>query len=152
MWVVESPSPASSGPPTPALTQTIPVLPSSSIALTSPSITVPPIATTPSNGPPYSANSIPHTGNSVSAASVPGASISGRLAGVVSLTDILNLFAKASGLNPIDPAQVRRQRRRSSSSSLRRSMESTRSESVGGSSATGEHSRRGSVSGRRMQL
>ncbi len=47
--------------------------------------------------------------------------MSGRLSGVVSLTDILNLFAKASGLHPQDPEERRRQRRRSSSVSLGRS-------------------------------
>jgi hypothetical protein len=86
----------------------------------------------------------------VTASGIPGAGISGRLNGVVSLTDILNLFARASGLNPLDPAESRRQRRRSSSSSVRRSVESSRSESVGaGSAIAGELSRRGSVSGRR---
>ncbi|KAF2459506.1 hypothetical protein BDY21DRAFT_338418 [Lineolata rhizophorae] len=82
---------------------------------------------------------------SVSASALPGASISGRLSGVVSLTDILNLFARASGLSPHDPAETRRQRRRSSSSSLqgfgRRSVDSARS-------SQGDVSRSGSVRGR----
>ncbi len=43
--------------------------------------------------------------------------MSGRLSGVVSLTDILNLFARASGLHPTDPDEARRNRRGSSSSS-----------------------------------
>ena len=43
--------------------------------------------------------------------------MSGRLSGVVSLTDILNLFARASGLHPTSPEEARRQRRGSSSSS-----------------------------------
>jgi hypothetical protein len=34
--------------------------------------------------------------------------MSGRLSGVVSLTDILNLFARASGLQPSDPEEARR--------------------------------------------
>ena len=41
----------------------------------------------------------------------------GKLIGVVSLTDILNLFAKATGLHPEDPEDARRRRRGSSSSS-----------------------------------
>ncbi|OAX85240.1 hypothetical protein ACJ72_00400 [Emergomyces africanus] len=55
---------------------------------------------------------------SIPAASLPGARLSGRLVGVVSLTDILNLYARASGLSPADPNIHRSQRRRSSSSSL----------------------------------
>ena len=43
--------------------------------------------------------------------------MSGRLSGVVSLTDILNLFARASGLQPSDPEEARRARRGSSASS-----------------------------------
>lgn len=42
--------------------------------------------------------------------------MSGRLSGVVSLTDILNLFARASGLQPSDPEEARRARRGSSAS------------------------------------
>jgi hypothetical protein len=50
----------------------------------------------------------------------------------------------------MDVTESRRQRRRSSSSSVRRSIESSRSESVGaGSAIVGDLSRRGSVSGRR---
>lgn len=80
--------------------------------------------------------------------------MSGRLTGVVSLTDILNLFAKASGLSPHDPNETRRQRRRSSSASFRRSMDSdvsagrsvrSESESLKGVSV----SRTASISGRR---
>ncbi|ERT02654.1 hypothetical protein HMPREF1624_00955 [Sporothrix schenckii ATCC 58251] len=52
---------------------------------------------------------------SVPASSLPGAHLSGRLTGVVSLTDILNLFAKTTGLRPSDPADIRARRRRSSS-------------------------------------
>ncbi|OJD14905.1 hypothetical protein AJ78_04790 [Emergomyces pasteurianus Ep9510] len=55
---------------------------------------------------------------SIPAASLPGARLSGHLVGVVSLTDILNLYARASGLSPADPNIHRSQRRRSSSSSL----------------------------------
>ncbi|KAL7275853.1 cell separation during budding [Rhizina undulata] len=93
MWVVDTPSPSSSTPPTPSL-------------------------------PPQSANS---SSASSSSFPVPGASMSGRLTGVVSLTDILNLFARSSGLAPTDPMETRRQRRRSSSSSIRASFDQTRS-------------------------
>ncbi|KAH0150547.1 hypothetical protein KCU67_g10614, partial [Aureobasidium melanogenum] len=45
-----------------------------------------------------------------------------------SLTDVLNLFARVSGLNPLDPDETRRRRRRSSShSSMRASVDSFRS-------------------------
>ncbi|KAF2011682.1 hypothetical protein BU24DRAFT_426767 [Aaosphaeria arxii CBS 175.79] len=136
MWVVETPSPASSGPPTPAATPAILVPPSP--------ITPLPSAQQPfAQGPPTS----PHLSSSaaapapaISAASIPGASLSGRLNGVISLTDILNLFARASGLHPHDPDEARRARRRSSSSSMRRSIDSSRSESMSG--------RRGSISER----
>ncbi|KAJ5172114.1 hypothetical protein N7492_004707 [Penicillium capsulatum] len=73
----------------------------------------------PSSGvtPPTLAPSIP-------ASALPGARLSGRLVGVVSLTDILNLHARATGLSPADPAESRRRRRSSSSSvSVRRSGE-----------------------------
>jgi hypothetical protein len=50
------------------------------------------------------------------------------LNGVVSLTDILNLFARMSGLSPLDPDETRRRRRRSSShSSMQASVDSFRS-------------------------
>lgn len=52
--------------------------------------------------------------------------MSGRLSGVVSLTDVLNLFARASGLHPGDPEETRRRRRQSSSSSVRPSIDSVR--------------------------
>lgn len=76
--------------------------------------------------------------------------MSGRLSGVISLTDVLNLFARASGLHPHDPDEARRARRRSSSSSVRRSMDSSRSESMSGiGGAAG--GRRSSVSERNLQ-
>jgi len=68
--------------------------------------------------------------------------MSGRLSGVISLTDVLNLFARASGLSPQEPDEARRRRRGSSSSSLRVSIDSARSSSQG-------LSRSGSVSGLR---
>jgi hypothetical protein len=82
----------------------------------------------PQANPPFSPTA---ASPAISAASLPGAGMSGRLSGVVSLTDILNLFARASGLNPNDPDETRRHRRRSSSSSLARgSLDSVRSSSV----------------------
>jgi len=47
--------------------------------------------------------------------------LSGHITGVISLTDILNLYARASGLSPGDPEETRRRRRTSSSSSVRSS-------------------------------
>lgn len=98
MWLVESPSPASSAPPTP---------------------TIPPAN--------MSQFSVPPVTPSLSAAALPGSRLSGRLTGVISLTDILNLFARSSGLSPVDPNEARKQRRRSSSSSHRMSFDIPRS-------------------------
>lgn len=128
MWVVETPSPASSGPPTPAL--------GSSTTISAPAVVVPPspITPLPTANQPFAAS--PGQTNpaivapAVSASALPGASLSGRLSGVISLTDVLNLFARASGLHPHDPDEARRARRRSSSSSMRRSVDSSRSESM----------------------
>ena len=108
MWVVDAPSPSTSTPPTP-ITQSAVLVPPPGVSSPGP------------GGPPLAP--------SVSAASLPGVGMSGRLTGVVSLTDILNLFARSSGLSPIDPSEMRRQRRRSSSSSgvQRPSMDSVRS-------------------------
>ncbi|KAI9860184.1 MAG: cell separation during budding [Trichoglossum hirsutum] len=111
MWVVDAPSPGSSVPQTPV----------SQLA-----VTVPPPGVAPSMPPP---GAMPFPSPSVSASAAPGALLSGRLSGVVSLTDILNLFARSSGLTPVDPTQARKQRRRSSSSSIRVSMDSARSSS-----------------------
>lgn len=85
-------------------------------------------------------------GVSISASQMPGQAMSGRLNGVVSLTDVLNLFARASGLSPRDPEEERQRRRRSSSSSLRPSIDSVRpsgefmrsSVELGRSSSTGK--------------
>ncbi|KAF2174773.1 hypothetical protein K469DRAFT_680870 [Zopfia rhizophila CBS 207.26] len=134
MWVVETPSPASSGPPTPAITPAILVPPSPT--LPPPSL---PTASPAAVASPSPAHLSGTQAPAISASSIPGASLSGRLSGVISLTDILNLFARASGLNPHDPDEARRARRRSSSSSMRRSVDSSRSESMSG--------RRGSMSG-----
>ncbi|KAF2433671.1 hypothetical protein EJ08DRAFT_563399, partial [Tothia fuscella] len=147
MWIVQPPSPMSSGPPTPAITPSIANPPSHPLPPVS-TITTPNSTTTNTSvpsGPPYTTtpSSVPQS--SISASHIPGGPISGRLSGVVSLTDVLNLFAKASGLNPHDPNEQREMRRRSSSASARRSVESSRSESVGGGSSVAG-SRRGSVS------
>jgi hypothetical protein len=139
MWVVDSPSPSSSGPPTPAL-------PPASLVPPSP---ITPLPATHIGPTPVNSTSPTHlvgTGAvapAISASAISGASLSGRLSGVISLTDVLNLFAKASGLHPHDPDEARRARRRSSSSSIRRSMDSSRSESVSGIAG-----RRGSVNER----
>lgn len=111
MWIVDAPSPANSAPPTPSAASTFSFPPFG------------PAATQPMTGPPYTTT----TGPAVSASSLPGQHMSGRLSGVISLTDVLNLFARASGLSPLDPDEARRRRRRSSSSSLRASIDSTRS-------------------------
>jgi len=152
MWVVQPPSPANSNPPTPAMTPVVTTAPSNALSSSpsSSSILPPPQSTNgPQTGPPYTTHpSTSHT--SVTATAIPGATLSGRLSGVVSLTDVLNLFAKASGLNPHDPGEAREMRRRrsSSASATRRSVDSARSESVGGGSSVAG-SRRGSVSGNR---
>ncbi|KAI9680833.1 MAG: cell separation during budding [Caeruleum heppii] len=130
MWVVDAPSPASSAPPTPISQPAVLVPPpSTSVATTS---TVPPTMPPTPAAPTYASVS---PSPSVSASALPGLRMSGRLSGVVSLTDILNLFARFSGLSPVDPNEMRRQRRRSSSSSVslsgtRPSLDSGRSSSV----------------------
>lgn len=128
MWVVDSPSPASSGPGTPATTPSVlvppsPYVPPGTAGVPGPQFFQPTYA-------PSAPHPIQHAAPSVSASALPGASMSGHLTGVVSLTDVLNLFAKASGLNPVAPGEMRKHRRRSSSSSMRRSEESGRSESL----------------------
>jgi len=109
MWMVDSvPSPASSVPPSPALK------PSGSVA---PPPTMHQLSA-PTQGPPYT----PATPSvAVSSSTLPGSIMSGRLSGVISLTDVLNLYARASGLKPDDPEEMRRRRRTSSSSSVRSS-------------------------------
>lgn len=112
MWVVESASPSPSTPATPLATPSI-----------SQAVLAPPAGSNPAS--PSLSNAFP-----VSAAALPGARISGRLTGVVSLTDILNLFARQSGLHPLSPNDQRARRRRSSSSSMRPSIESARASSM----------------------
>lgn len=148
MWIVQPPSPASSTPATPSTSNPPPPPPPTSI-LSSYSSTSAIHTQTASMGPPYTTSPPANAGTALSANAISASNLSGRLIGVISLTDVLNLFARASGLNPHDPGEIRQMRRRSSSASMtRRSMESNRSESVGaGSSVAG--SRRGSVSGNR---
>lgn len=132
MWVTTPPSPS----PTPSLPSTPsvqnPSMSSSSLSITSahtPSHPTPPITLShPAvSHPPSSVASFPQaqppilplsTTPTVSASALPGAAMSGRLSGVVSLSDILNLFARASGLHPGDLDEARRMRRRSSSGSV----------------------------------
>lgn len=109
MWVVESQSPSPSAPATPLLgPQSF-----SGGPPPPPAAQVPPSPVT-AQGP---------------MASVPASALagfSGRLNGVISLTDVLNVFAKFSGLHPTDPNEERARRRRSSSSSMRPSFDSKR--------------------------
>lgn len=151
LWVTDPLSPSSSGPPTPSHSSAhIPLAsPGPSAAGANPAASPPPsplspptTSTQPSNhaAPHHPTPPQPFANNgpfshqttgvtptlvpSIPASSLPGARLSGRLVGVVSLTDILNLHARASGLSPADPAESRRRRRSSSSSmSVRRSSE-----------------------------
>lgn len=129
LWVTEPASPSSSGPPTPS-THSATLVPTSShgSSVSAPSgqsnIVAP---SPPPNAHGVSSNIaapfIAPSGPSISASALPGANISGHLVGVVSLSDILNLFARATGLHPADPNEIRNRRRRSSSSSVRKSGE-----------------------------
>ncbi|KAJ5085425.1 hypothetical protein N7532_010196 [Penicillium argentinense] len=151
LWVTDPSSPSSSGPPTPShssahIPLAIPSGPAptgSNAAASPPASPLPPptisAQPTPSHATPHlptpphpytnsgsfpgpASGITPPLAPSIPASALPGASLSGRLVGVVSLTDILNLHARASGLNPADPAESRRRRRSSSSSmSIRRS-------------------------------
>jgi len=131
MWVIESASPSPSMPTTPLLGPTHPIS-SSSVLSSSPAgtVVIPPPTPSPLSSPisapqsaPVSSSPLP-TQTTFSPAVVAGSrSMSGRLTGVVSLTDVLNLFAKSSGLRPADPAEQRFRRRRSSSASVRPSLD-----------------------------
>lgn len=149
LWVTDPLSPSSSGPPTPShSTAHIPLAtpnsgatvpntavspPPSPLPQPTTSIQAPDHATPHLPTPPqpftgglfsHSSGVTPPLAPSVPASSLPGARLSGRLVGVVSLTDILNLHARATGLSPADPDESRRRRRSSSSSmNLRRSGE-----------------------------
>lgn len=129
-------SPSSSGPPTPShsATHLVPTNVAGSSTTGSPPKSPPATQSNVSTNPisdPYlpmpllasisggTGGGLSHTlAPSIPASALPGARLSGRLLGVVSLTDILNLQARASGLSPADPAESRNHRRRSSSSSM----------------------------------
>ncbi|KAK3486537.1 uncharacterized protein B0T23DRAFT_325308 [Neurospora hispaniola] len=147
MWVVESASPSPSAPATPLLqASNLPPLSTLSPPVASPgragspapgsaAVVVPPPGAITTSTPQSPSAQGPFT--SVPASALPGAGLSGRLTGVVSLTDILNLFAKTSGLRPLDPSEQRARRRRSSSCSVRPTLD------------TGRDNGRGSVDFRR---
>ena len=108
MWIVESESPSPTQPATPVA--------GSHRASTNPS---------PANSSRVSMD----LAATLPASALAGKAISGKLSGVISLTDILNIFAKYTGLNPADPGEQRARRRRSSSTSLRPKLESRASDS-----------------------
>ncbi|KAJ5736922.1 uncharacterized protein N7483_002047 [Penicillium malachiteum] len=143
LWVTDPASPSSSGPPTPShsavhiplATPPLGALPTATSAISPPPSPLPqsagyapspPSYTTPHHPtppqPPYPHSPTPGINTtlapSIPASALPGARLSGKLVGVVSLTDILNLHARASGLSPADPAESRRRRRSSSTSSM----------------------------------
>ncbi|KAK3384806.1 hypothetical protein B0H63DRAFT_171385 [Podospora didyma] len=137
MWVVESASPSPSAPTTPLLQPSHPVVtPAAAPMASSGSVvgaggtpTPPPTVVIPSSTSATSVTQAPLPSPgfvSVPSSSLPGSGISGRLTGVVSLTDVLNLFARSSGLHPSDPSEQRARRRRSSSSSVRPTIEGGR--------------------------
>lgn len=118
LWITDPLSPSSSGPPTPSHSMVhIPLHPTgSNNAQSPPQSPNPATAQLPPAAAPY-VSPTPLT-PAIPASALPGARLSGRLVGVVSLTDVLNLHARASGLSPADPAESRSRRRRSSSSSI----------------------------------
>ena len=133
MWITEPLSPSSSDPPTPSTHYATLAQPASNNSSTSSTLgqshIIPPSPIT--ADPHQLSDPFPKTpfitpsGPSVSASSLPGVGISGRLVGVVSLTDIIILFGKAGGLHVVEPSEIRKGRRRSSSSSVRKSADST---------------------------
>ena len=77
---------------------------------------------------PHLPTATPHMGISPTSAPLGATSpglMMGRLQGVVSLTDVLNLFARVEGLKPPNPNEARMNRRRSSSSSTATSTSTT---------------------------
>ena len=124
MWIVDAPSPSNSVPPSPGLSSPH-VMPPFSMQNTSSHSSAAPRQGTSGSigggemtpGPPFTSTG---PGVSISASQLPGVNMSGRLSGVVSLTDVLNVFARASGLQPGDPDETRMRRRRSSSRSSTR--------------------------------
>ncbi|TKA68693.1 hypothetical protein B0A55_08086 [Friedmanniomyces simplex] len=156
MWIVDAPSPSASVPPSPGVHASPPppfgtsTNSHSHVSTPSQHPAMPPRGAggndmTP--GPPYTAIA---PGISIGAAQLPGANMSGRLSGVVSLTDVLNLFARASGLSPGDPEELRRRRRGSSSSSSRANADSMRA-SAEFMRGSGELGRSGSSSSSRQR-
>lgn len=144
LWVTDPVSPASSGPPTPSHSSVhiplssstvhppaAPHTPSSPTQSPLPAPTAQPshhisphlaapVAPYPASTAPSISSGVPippSLSHSIPSSALDGARLSGRLVGVISLTDILNLHARATGLNPNDPAESRSRRRRSSSSS-----------------------------------
>ncbi|KAF4974085.1 hypothetical protein FZEAL_8986 [Fusarium zealandicum] len=126
MWVVESASPSPSAPATPLMgpqgfTNTVPPPQQQHSGLNAPANPAPP---SPVAAVAVPASPVPTA--AVPASAMAGARLSGRLSGVISLTDVLNMFARSTGLNPSDPGEQRARRRRSSSSSVRPSLDSSR--------------------------
>lgn len=126
MWIVDAPSPSTSIPPSPAPgVFHAPPFSTGSVSHGPPSALTPQRDRSGSEGVGGPMSHLPGStinsghGGGVSAGQLPGAGMSGRLSGVVSLTDVLNVLARASGLSPSDPDETRRRRRRSSSSSTR---------------------------------
>lgn len=135
LWVTDPLSPSSSGSPAPShsagnlpmptASSTTPALasapnyrPTSSSSnkalFSSPS----PRPASPIGAPAAASQACTLTQAPIPASALPGSRLSGGLVGVVTLTDVLNLYARASGLSPADPAESRSRRRRSSSSSM----------------------------------
>ena len=127
MWIVDAPSPSTSVPPSPGVGMHH--VPPFSMGSSSHGSSLTPSragsGTEAIGGPmsPYPGTSVNPGVTGVTASQLPGAAMSGRLSGVVSLTDVLNVLARASGLSPGDPNETRRRRRRSSSSSTRPQIE-----------------------------
>ncbi|KAF4992091.1 hypothetical protein FGRMN_7442 [Fusarium graminum] len=126
MWVVESASPSPSAPATPLMGPQ-----SFTSAAPQPQAVPAPAPTSMHAAPPSPVPTAAVPASPVHTAAVPasamaGARLSGRLTGVISLTDVLNMFAKSTGLHPSDPNEQRARRRRSSSSSVRPSFDSSR--------------------------
>ncbi|KAL4936518.1 hypothetical protein BDV06DRAFT_204862 [Aspergillus oleicola] len=122
LWITDPHSPSSSGPPTPSVSMVPPPLfatgNGSNNAQSPPQSPNPALAPPPQSSPPAPYVPASPITPSIPASALPGTRLSGRLVGVVSLTDVLNLHARASGLSPADPAESRSRRRRSSSSSI----------------------------------
>ena len=107
MWIVGNDlAPGTISPPTSSTSNTTPSTPSTPHLPTS----TPLIAISPASTP---------------LVATPPSLMMGRLQGVASLTDILNLFARVEGLKPANPNEARMNRRRSSSSSTTTSTSTT---------------------------